>query len=127
MIGNIHVSWADPHKVREVVVVGSKQRISFNDTSPDEKVRVFEKGVAASATAYADYGEYQLLIRDGDVISPKIPVVEPLKSEVNHFIDCLQNGKQPRSNGENGLTVVKVMEAVNESVKKNGTPVHLKY
>lgn len=127
VIGNIHVSWADAHKVREVVVVGSKQRISFNDTSPDEKVRIFEKGVAASATAYADYGEYQLLIRDGDVISPKIPVVEPLKNEVMHFINCLQKGETPRSDGRNGLVVVKVMEAVNESVRKNGAPVHLKY
>jgi predicted dehydrogenase len=127
VLGNIHVSWADPHKVREVVAVGSKQRISFNDTSPDEKVRVFEKGVAASATAYADYGEYQLLIRDGDVISPKIPAVEPLKSEVMHFIECVHNGTQPLTDGENGLSVVRIMEAVNESVQKNGTPVYLKY
>lgn len=126
-VGNIHVSWANPHKVREVVVVGSKQRICFNDTSPDEKVRVFEKGVAASATAYSDYGEYQLLIRDGDVVSPKIPVVEPLKNEVKHFIQCKQNGERPRSDGVNGLIVVKVMEAVNESVRNNGTPIQLEY
>ncbi|MDX9863691.1 MAG: Gfo/Idh/MocA family oxidoreductase [Anaerolineaceae bacterium] len=124
---NIHVSWADPHKVREVVVVGSKQRISFNDTSPDEKVRVFEKGVAASATAYSDFGEYQLMIRDGDVISPKIPFEEPLKNEVLHFIGCKQTGKQPRSDGMSGMVVVKVMEAVNESVRNNGAPVYLKY
>ncbi len=124
---NIHVSWADPHKVREVVVVGSKQRISFNDTSPDEKVRVFEKGVAASATAYSDFGEYQLMIRDGDVISPKIPFEEPLKNEVLHFIECKQTGKQPRSDGMSGMVVVKVMEAVNESVRNNGAPVYLKY
>ncbi len=126
-VSNIHVSWANPHKVREVVVVGSKQRISFNDTSPDEKVRVFEKGVAASATAYLDYGAYQLMIRDGDVISPKIPVEEPLKNEVLHFIECIQSGEQPLSDGVNGMVVVRVMEAVNESVCNNGAPVHLKY
>jgi predicted dehydrogenase len=126
-VSNIHVSWANPHKVREVVVVGSKQRISFNDTSPNEKVRVFEKGVAASATAYSDFGEYQLMIRDGDVISPKIPVEEPLKNEVKHFIACKQNGKQPLSDGVNGMVVVKVMEAVDESICNNGAPVHLKY
>ena len=126
-VSNIHVSWANPHKVREVVVVGSKQRISFNDTSPNEKVRVFEKGVAASATAYSDFGEYQLMIRDGDVISPKIPVEEPLKNEVRHFIACKNEGKQPLSDGVNGMVVVKVMEAVDESIRNNGAPVHLKY
>ena len=126
-VSNIHVSWANPHKVREVVVVGSKQRISFNDTSPDEKVRVFEKGVAASATAYSDFGEYQLMIRDGDVVSPKIPVEEPLKNEVRHFIACKQTGEQPLTDGVNGMVVVKIMEAVSESIRNQGTPVHLKY
>ncbi len=57
------------------------------------------------------------MIRDGDVISPKIPVEEPLKNEVKHFIACKQNREQPLSDGTNGMVVVKVMEAVNESLR----------
>jgi predicted dehydrogenase len=125
-VGHIHVSWADPHKEREVVVVGSKQRVVFNDVSPGEKVRIFEKGVSTSRKTYEDYGEFQLSFRDGEIISPAIPFSEPLRSEVEHFIQCINYKSTPRSDGENGLIVVQIMEAIDQSLAEKGVPVYLK-
>ena len=125
-MGHIHVSWADPHKEREIVVVGSNQRVVFNDVSTGEKVRIFEKGVATYRKQYEDYGEFQLSFRDGDIISPNLAMTEPLRSEVEHFIHCINYNTTPRSDGENGLTIVKIMEAVDQSMAENGCPVYLK-
>jgi len=122
VIGQIHVSWADPHKEREVVIVGSNERIAFNDILFQEKVRIYEKGITSTEKP-ASYGEYQLSIRDGDIIIPYIKVDEPLKNQVIHFLDCIQEGRQPLSNGRSGLEVVMVMKAVDRSMRKNGMPV----
>jgi predicted dehydrogenase len=128
VVGHIHVSWAEPYKVREVVVVGSEKRIVFNDLDPLERVRIFEKGIAP---AYIDpepasFGEHQFSIRDGDIISPKIEVSEPLKTQCGHFIDCVLNGTAPLSDGHDGLEVVRVMEAITRSVAGHGVPIAVK-
>jgi predicted dehydrogenase len=126
ILGHIHASWADPNKVREVVVVGSDRRVVFDDTNPLERVRIFEKGVTTVSEKSADsYGEYSLLMRDGDIISPKVEVSEPLKSQCRHFLECLMNNRRPMTGGQEGFDVVKVMEAINRSMKNNGVPVEL--
>jgi predicted dehydrogenase len=125
IIGNIHVSWANPHKEREIVIVGSNQRLSFNDIDAREPLRVFQKGVAASTEQKADFGEYKLLIRDGDIIIPKIEASEPLKNQVRHFINCFQNGAKPLSDGYAGLQVVETLQAIDQSIQNNGAPVAL--
>ncbi|MBL8132624.1 MAG: Gfo/Idh/MocA family oxidoreductase [Anaerolineae bacterium] len=125
ILGHIHVSWADPHKVRELVVVGSKERIAFDDLDATEKVRVFEKGITAVADEPASFGEYHLSIRDGDIISPHVSISEPLKKQIKHFADCVLNDRRPLSDGLNGLEVVRVMAAVDESVARHGAPVVL--
>jgi len=125
VLGHIHASWADPHKVRQVVVVGSKKRIVFNDLNNLEKVRIFEKGVSPSATEVNSYGEFQFLMRDGDIISPKVEASEPLKNQCAHFLDCVTRGVTPLSDGQNGLDVVRVLVAIDESVRRNGAPVEV--
>jgi predicted dehydrogenase len=124
VIGHIHVSWAEPNKVREVVVVGSDKRIVFNDLDIQERVRVFEKGVAAPSEA-ATYGEFQYLMRDGDIISPRVPVSEPLKNQCNHFLECVKENKTPLTDGRNGWNVVRVMEAIDRSIQSKGEPVQV--
>ncbi len=125
VLGHIHVSWADPDKVREVVVVGSKKRIVFNDLNNLERVRIFEKGVSPSQTDVNGFGEFQFLMRDGDIISPKVEASEPLKNQCAHFLDCIAKGVKPLSDGRNGLDVVRVLVAIDESVKRNGVPVEV--
>ncbi|GJQ58194.1 MAG: oxidoreductase [Candidatus Scalindua sp.] len=122
ILGNIHVSWINSNKVRELSVVGSKKRIVFDDLNSMERVRIFEKGAALTGEADT-FGEFQLQLRDGDIISPRIDSYEPLKSQCSHFISCVSNGHFPLTDGKNGLDVVRVMCAINLSLKKFGAPV----
>lgn len=123
VVAHVHVSWADPHKVREVVVVGSDKRIVFNDLGVPEQVRVFEKGLAPASEEAPNFGEYHFQIRDGAIVSPKVEVSEPLKNECLHFLDCVTNGKRPISSGVEGRDVVAVLEAIDRSLARHGAPV----
>jgi predicted dehydrogenase len=125
IVGHIHVSWADPQKAREVVVVGSDRRIVFNDLNGLEQVRVFEKGVRSVASEPLSYGEYHFQIRDGDILSPRIEVSEPLKNQCRHFLESVSRGTQPLTGGREGEEVVRVLEAVDRSLALKGAPVEV--
>jgi len=125
IVGHIHVSWAEPNKVREVVVVGSDKRIVFDDLNPLERVRVFDKGVMPVAAEPTSYGEYQFLMRDGDITSPRVEVSEPLRNQCSHFLECIDRGSQPLTNGRTGRDVVRVMEAIDRSIDRKGAPVEV--
>jgi predicted dehydrogenase len=125
VLGNIHVSWVDPTKAREVFVVCSDKQVIFNDLNGLEQVRIFEKGVRPLATTISSFGEHQLLIRDGDIISPKIEVSEPLKMECCHFIDCVIEGKRPDTGGWEGLEVLLVLKAIDRSMQLRGQRVEV--
>ncbi len=126
VLGNIHVSWADPNKVRELVVVGSNQRVVFDDLNALERVKIYQKGVTPSADKEASsFGEFQFLIRDGDILSPRVEISEPLKNQCNHFLECITTGSQPLTDGWNGLEVVQVLQAIDRSVAQNGAPVFI--
>ncbi|NMB55067.1 MAG: Gfo/Idh/MocA family oxidoreductase [Leptolinea sp.] len=121
-VANIHVSWADPHKVREVVVIGSEQRVVFNDMVSQEKVTIYKKGIPASSIPH-NYVDYQFSLRDGDIVCPTITYGEPLKNQVIHFLECVCNGKEPMTSSKSGEDVIKVLEAIDKSMSKNGVPV----
>jgi len=119
--GLIHVSWADPNKTREVVVVGSAQRIAFDDTAPVERVRIFDKGVTRVQEP-ASFGEF-FQLRDGDIVSPLVHPSEPLKTQCAHFVECVLTGRRPLTDGRAGRGVVQTLEAIDESVRQDGAPV----
>jgi predicted dehydrogenase len=125
ILAHIHVSWADPDKAREVVVVKSDRRIVFNDLNGLEQVRVFEKGVSPVKQEPLNYGEFRFEIRDGDIISPRIEAVEPLKYQCRHFLECVRMGKRPISSAVEGRQVVRVLEAVNRSIESKGLQVEV--
>jgi predicted dehydrogenase len=125
ILAHIHVSWADPDKAREVVVVKSDRRIVFNDLNGLEQVRVFEKGVSPVEQEPLNYGEFRFEIRDGDIISPRIEAVEPLKHQCRHFLECVRMGKRPISSAVEGRQVVRVLEAVNRSIESKGVQVEV--
>ncbi len=124
VVGNIHISWADSNKVRQVEVIGSKARAVFNDLDNLEKVKLYEKGISTDKP-YDDFGEFQYLLRDGDIISPKIELTEPVKILCQHFLDCIKNNKKPITDGKNGADVVKIMCAIEKSLKRGGAPVNV--
>ena len=121
LIAHFHVNWMSPVKIRKIIIGGSKKMIVFDDLSPDEKVKVYDKGVklidAPKDKIYKSLVEYRI----GDMYAPKIETVEALKIEVSHIVDCIQNNKKPLTDGHAGLNVVKLLEASQKSLAKNGT------
>ncbi|MDP8212479.1 MAG: Gfo/Idh/MocA family oxidoreductase [Candidatus Zapsychrus exili] len=129
IVAHIQVSWLDPSKVRKMTVVGSEKMIIYDDMA-DSKIQIYDKGIkkqniSDSLGPFDDFGKYQLIKSAGDVTFPKIDFVEPLKEECNHFVDCINNNKEPLTNGEDGLKVVKILEAAQESMKRNGENIKL--
>jgi len=119
-MANIHVSWLDPHKTRKFTIVGSKKMLVFDDMEATEKIWIYDKGVEpVDAMAYGE----DLTLRFGDIHVPYLKMAEPLSLEVQHFLDCCVNGTTPRSSGRDGLEVVRVLEAVDESLRMGGAPV----
>jgi predicted dehydrogenase len=122
VIGHLHESWLDPHKSRKITVVGSEKMAVFDDMESDRKVTVYDKG--AVVPEYQSYGEY-VTLRFGDIHIPRIANDEPLRLECQHFVDCVREGKQPVSDGQDGLNVVRVLEAMQHSLRDGGEPVRI--
>ena len=121
-MANIHVSWLDPHKVRKLTIVGSKKMLVFDDMEATEKIWIYDRGV--EPVEALSYGE-DLRLRFGDITVPFIKMQEPLALEVQHFLDCVDEGTTPRSDGRDGLRVTRVLEAVDESMAAGGAPVDI--
>ncbi len=125
LIAHFHVNWMAPLKVRRTLIGGDKQMIVYDDLEPSEKIKIYDKGVSLNESAE---GVYQMLVsyRSGDMWAPHLASTEALKSEATHFIDCVNNGKKPQTDGEMGLRIVKVLEAADCSMANHGQPVQLK-
>jgi len=121
-MANIHLSWLDPHKLRRITIVGSKKMVVFDDMEVSEKLKIYDKGVRN--LSYDTYGEY-LSLRFGDITIPSIKMVEPLRAEAEHFIHCIESRKEPKTGGRDGLKVVKILTAAQQSLKEKGDPVSL--
>ena len=115
VILNTHVSWLDPHKIRKFTIVGSKKMVVFDDMEPAEKIRIYDKGI-----------DERMGVREGSVSVPTLKLTEPLGLECRHFVDSVLNGTHPFTDGNNGVEVLRVLEAAQESLKKNGKPVKVK-
>jgi predicted dehydrogenase len=119
-MANIQLSWLDPHKLRKVTLVGSKKMAVFDDMEASEKLKIYDKGVGHPS--YSTYGEY-LTLRFGDITIPSIKLLEPLRTEAEHFIQCIESRKEPKTGGEDGLRVVNILVAAQQSLEKKGLPV----
>jgi predicted dehydrogenase len=122
MVGHLHVSWLDPHKSRKITVVGEKKMVVFDDMESDRKVTVYDKGATTTRTQFDTYGEF-VTLHFGDIHIPKIGNDEPLRLETQHFVDCIVNDETPRSDGRDALNVVRVLEAMEKSLREGGRPV----
>jgi predicted dehydrogenase len=123
---NVQISWLAPRKMRQMVVVGSKQMVQYDDTSSDEAVRVYDRGLDVSlAETPATFGEYRLTYRTGDIVVPRVEAAEPLGLELADFANAIRTGDEPRSNGTLGLEVVRALEAAHRSIEQSGAPIDL--
>lgn len=125
---HLHLGWLDPRKVRLMALVGSKKMLVYDDVSLDAKIQVYDKGVVQLhdfLEAPETFAEFQFQIRSGDLVTPSLPFSEPLHSECRHFIDSIQKGARPLTDGENGLRVVKVLEAAESSLRQGGKTIDL--
>ena len=104
---HLHLSWLDPHKARRFTVVGSRRMATFDDMDLERKVTVYDKGFDEDAGSYGEY-----ITRSGDIWSPRIANREPLRIECEHFVHCIRQNLTPLSDGESGLRVVRVLEAL---------------
>jgi predicted dehydrogenase len=116
LTAHMHLSWLDPHKERRFTVVGSKRMASFDDMELERKLTVYDKGFDED---YSSYGEY--IARSGDVFSPRISNEEPLRIECRHFVESIREGREPRSNAESGLRVVRVLEQLQRSLTESSS------
>ncbi len=123
VMAHLHVSWLDPHKIRKITIVGDKRMAVLDDMETTEKLRIYDKGVDFTPS-YGDYAE-SLSVRIGDIYIPKIDMVEPLKVECQHFLDCIEKGAKPLTDGQHGLQVLRVLEAAEKSLNENGQAVRV--
>jgi predicted dehydrogenase len=123
VMASLHVSWLDPHKRRELTVVGSQKMASFDDMAPAEKLRIYDKG-AEVRSEYQSFAE-MVALRHGDILIPHIDAAEPLRVELSHFVDCALSGAAPRTGVEEGLRVVRVLEAGQRSLAQGGATIAL--
>ena len=111
---HLHLSWLDPHKERRFTIVGSKRMATFDDMALEGKLTIYDKGVDETSRGYGEY-----ITRSGDIFSPRIPNREPLRVECEHFVRCVRTGERPRSDGESGLRVVRVLEELQNSLDRS--------
>lgn len=120
----IHSSWLDPRKVREMTIVGSKRMIVYDDVATLEKIRIFDARVERPPH-YDTFAEFHYAYHYGDVYAPYVKQEEPLKTECQHFLDCIRSGSAPLTDGSQGLELVRILEASSESLRQGGSPVQL--
>ena len=123
VIAHINVNWLSPVKVRMTLIGGEKKMLVWNDLEPDEKVKIYDKGVQVTGAE----GVYDLLVkyRSGDMWAPHLDQVEALRQELAYFIDCVTNDHTPFNDGQAGLRVVKMLEAASESLCHRGASMHI--
>jgi predicted dehydrogenase len=119
LIAHIHVNWLAPVKLRRTLISGSKNMVVYDDLELSEKVKVYDKGVDLAADRKSIY-EMLVGYRSGDMTAPQLDRTEALRTEVSHFIHCIETGETPLSHAESGLRIVRILEAATRSMQNQG-------
>ena len=125
---HLHLSWMDPQKVRQMVIVGDEKMLVYDDMHPNKYIQIFDKGIQRERNEYVrDFADFKTRLRAGDLVIPNVSVVEPLSVEIGHFVDCVRDGTNPLTDGRHGLEVTCVLEALTRSMKNDGDVVPVEY
>lgn len=126
VVASVTVSWLAPKKIRNTIIVGEQKMLVYDDTDPDEPIRLHDKGFVFPESA--DFGENQLTFRSGDTVAPNVAASEPISLQLRHFFDCIkENGGPCRSDGVFGLRVVEALEAADRSWHEEGRPTEVEH
>jgi len=127
IIAHINVNWLSPVKIRTTLIGGEKRMLVWNDLEADEKLKIYDKGVAMNGNGNGRQGLYELLVsyRSGDMWAPRVEQTEALKVELSYFVDCVRLNQTPINDGVAGLRVVQLLEAADRSLKERGRTVTL--
>src|SRR3954451_18221803 len=123
-VAHVSVNWLSPIKVRQTFIGGSRKMIVYDDVEPTEKIKIYDKGITLNGSPEKAH-QLRIGYRAGDMWAPHIPTKEALQTEVEHFVDCLRNGKRSISSGLSGLRVVEILEAASQSIRAQGKPIQL--
>jgi len=124
IVAHVHESWLDPRKIRQLTVVGDRKMVVYDDTDVETPLRIYDKGITrpvSESPFYAGFGEFQLETRTGDMIAPRVESREPLRVEIEHFIDCVLSGARPETDARHGRDVVAILEAADHSARTRQT------
>jgi predicted dehydrogenase len=121
---NLHVSWLNPRKARDITVVGAERMLTFDDMNLTEPVRIYDKRVTETRTVagYVDsFASFRASVREGDIVIPNVTIGEPLRAQCDHFVECIATGKTPLTSGKGGASVVRTLDALARSMRTGGT------
>jgi predicted dehydrogenase len=124
VMGHVHVNWLAPVKVRRTSIAGSRKMVVYDDLEPSEKIKVYDKGITVLAGREA-IDQLRIGYRTGDMWAPRLATTEALRTEVDHFIACIEGTAEPLTGGAAGLQVVELLEATTSSIRQNGRPIDL--
>jgi len=125
---HLHASWLHPRKSRDITVVGEKRMLTFDDVSLTEPLRIYDKQVSEERSHPAlidSFETFRMVVRDGDISVPKVPESQPLRNECDHFLDCIESGDTPLTDGREGLEVVRTLDAIDRSIANDGREVRV--
>jgi predicted dehydrogenase len=120
---NVHASWLNPRKSRDITVAGDKRMLTFDDMNIMEPLRIYDRRVSDRATVpdvVDTFASFRASIREGEITIPKVSTGEPLRNECEHFLDCIRTGKRPIVGGTEGAAVVRALEAIDRSMRDHG-------
>ncbi|MCR4337354.1 MAG: Gfo/Idh/MocA family oxidoreductase [Candidatus Omnitrophica bacterium] len=124
---NLHVSWLDPKKNRQITIVGDQKMVTWDDLDNEGPIKLYDKHVEKGSRFYENYGEFQLLSREGSITIPHMAFHEPLKLQGQYFLECIFQNRHPeKCDAQKAYDVVRTLQAAQESMQKNGAPVEVK-
>lgn len=120
---NLHASWLNPRKVRDITVVAEHRMLTLDDTDPSEPIRIYDKGIVdaeVSEGVIDTLGGFRSIVHEGDITIPRVSLGEPLRTECEHFVACITDGVTCRSGPAEGIDVVRVLAAIDRSMAAGG-------
>jgi predicted dehydrogenase len=120
---SLHASWLNARKARDITVVGERRMLTFDDMNLNEPLRIYDKQVSDGSnrqTLVDSFASFRASVPKAEISVPTVPSGEPLATQCAHFLDCIASGKQPLTDGRNGIAVVRAVEAVQRSIRARG-------